>query len=91
MTIEDFEKIPDGQVFETGVLPDSLDGINMTSSGAELRWVAKKGYGHDWAIYCHLAENSVSWIKQHGDKVQDERNIKRCIPCTDEVFKLYRQ
>ena len=90
LTKEQFDLIPDGDVFATGVLPNSPDGIFMTRDGGELRWVAKKGYGHDWAVYCHWSDRSVEWITQSGDKVHNEKHIQKCVPCTVPVFKLYR-
>jgi hypothetical protein len=62
----------------------------MTNSGGELRWVAKKGYGNDWTIYCFWDYKNEDWIAQHGDKVTNEHHIKRCVPCDDAVFNLYR-
>ena len=90
LTLEQFDQIPDGAMFRSGVLPNSPDGIFMTNSGGELRWVAKKGYAKDWCIYCHWSTSTEEWIKQHGDKVHNERNIKKCISCEDEVIKRYR-
>lgn len=58
--------------------------------GGELRWVAVKGYANDWTIYCHWSYNNEKWIEKHGDKVCNERNIKKCITCNDDVFKRYR-
>jgi hypothetical protein len=92
LTKEQFEKIPDGEAFATGVLPNSPEGIFMTNSnpGQDLRWVAKKSYGHNWVIYCHWAIYSEDYVKQHGDKVHSEDNIKKCVPCDDDVLSLYR-
>lgn len=90
MTLEEFNNIPRGEVFATGVLPNSPEGIFMTNDGGNLRWVAKKGWGNDWAVYCHWEHNSPEWIRDHGDKTHTEEYIRRCVPCTDEVFKLYR-
>jgi hypothetical protein len=90
LTLEQFDKLPLGEVFATGVLPNSPDGIFMTNDGGNLRWIAKKGYGHDWAVYCHWDKHSEKYVTDFGDKVRDEKHIKRCVPCTDEVFKIYR-
>ncbi|MDD5649054.1 MAG: hypothetical protein PHF86_01365 [Candidatus Nanoarchaeia archaeon] len=90
MTIETFNKIVPGDVFASGIMPNSPEGLYMTNSGGELRWIAKKGYGDDWAIYCHWSYNDEEWIKEHGDKVTSETHIKRCVPCDTEVFKKYR-
>jgi len=90
LTKELFDSFPNGEVFATGVLPNSPEGIFVTRDGGMLRWVAKKGYANDWAIYCHWASNSEEWIKDHGDKVTTEMYIKRCVDCDDEIFNLYR-
>lgn len=92
LTKEIFDQLPKGEVFASGVLPNSSEGLFMTNDnlGKELRWVAKKSHGDDWAIYCQWADKSVQWVADNGDKVYDERNIKRCVPCDNEVFELYR-
>lgn len=92
LTKEEFDKLPLGQVFATGVLPNAPEGLFMTNErqGEDLRWVAKKGWGYDWAIYCHWAGHSAEWVEQSGDKVTSETHIRRCVPCTDEIFKIYR-
>ena len=90
LTLKEFDALPLGEVFATGVLPNSLEGIFMTNDGGELRWVAKKGWGHDWAIYCHWISHNFKWVTEHGDKVHQENHIKRCVPCGNEVFKIYR-
>jgi len=90
LTKEIFDQLPKGEVFASGVLPNSAEGLFMTNNGGELRWVAKNGYANDWSIYCHWSDKSVQWVKENGDKVFDEKNIKKCVPCDDEVFKLYR-
>lgn len=62
----------------------------MTNSGEELKWIAKKGFGNDWAIYIHWAHKSEEWIERHGDKVRSEDNIKKLTPCDKAVFEKYR-
>ena len=86
----EFNQLPSGEVFATGILPNSAAGLFMTDSGGELRWIAQKGYGYDWAIYSHWASHNIEWIKKYGDKVMSEKHIKLCVLCEDEVFKLYR-
>lgn len=83
------EMMPD-TIFATGTMNDSEDGLFMNGSNRELRWVAVRGGIHDWCIYCHHAEYDVEYIKRHGDKVCDKRNIKRVVECDDEAFKMYR-
>jgi len=91
LTLEKLREYHPGKVFATGVLPNSKEGLFMNNQGGLIRWIAKKGCDlNDWAIYCHWKDKTVDWIKEYGDKVQDEKNIKRCVTCTDEVFQLYR-
>lgn len=90
ITKEDLEKMPKGTVFAQGELPDGPDGINMTTSGRMLRWVAVRGAVPDWAIYCHFAENTWEYIRSVGDKVHDEENIRRCVDVDDTAMKMYR-
>ncbi len=94
LTLELFKQIPDGDVFAMGILPDSLEGINMSGSGKLLRWIAKKGYANDWAIYCSFHdtpyEHSMEFIKAEGDKVHDTQNILACVNCDTKVLDLYR-
>lgn len=90
LNIKQFEEIRDGEVFASGVLPNAPEGIFMTNDGGNLRWLAKKGFGHDWAIYCHWDYHNLEWIEAHGDKVESNSNIKKCIEADPEVMKLYR-
>jgi len=90
ITIKEFSALMSGNVFATGTQPNSPEGIFMTRDGGELRWVAVKGWGNDWTVYCHWSDKSVEWIESHGDKLHYEAHIRLCVPCDDDVFKLYR-
>lgn len=90
MTLIEFDEIPKGIIFATGVLPNSDEGIFMTRNGGDLRWIAKKGHGNDWCIYCFWSSFSEDYIAKHGDKVIDKTHIMRCVPCNEDVFKRYR-
>lgn len=95
MTLEELQAFPNGEVFATGVLPNSPEGLYITSSNIDepLRWIAKKGYapGCDWAVYCHWAYHDVEWIKERGDKVTTDSNIQKCVPCDQECLNIYRK
>jgi len=90
LTRQMLEAMPEGTIFATGVMLDNADGLFMTGSGKELRWVAVRGRIADWAIYCHFADKSVEWIRHLGDKVHDNRNILRCVTCDDTALACYR-
>ena len=90
LTKKEFDNLTPGEVFATGIQPNSPEGIFMTRDGGNLRWVAVKGWGNDWTAYCHWESNSVEYVKQSGDKPHNEQHIKMCVPCEDSVYNLYR-
>lgn len=92
LTLEQFNAIPHGEIIETGLLPNSPEGIHMTNSdiGDMLQWVAIKNYGNGWEIYCHWDYHSIIWVMQYGDKIQAKNNILKCINADNDVMKLYR-
>ncbi len=92
LTLENFNKINNGSVFANGVLKNSPDELYMTNFnlGKKVKWLAKKGYGNDWAVYCHWDEYSLEYVEKNGDKVTSKENILKCIQCDEEVLKLYR-
>ncbi len=90
LTLQQLKDMPDHTVFGVGTAWDSPSGINMTNSGKELKWVAKRGQIHDWAIYIGWATQSTEDIKAHGDKVTSKENIKKLVPCDDEALEMYR-
>lgn len=90
LTQSEFDKLTPGEVFATGVQPNSPEGLFMTQSGGNLRWVAVKGYANDWTCYCHWDYNTVEYVKQSGDKLHNPAHIRLCVPCEDSVFQTYR-
>jgi len=92
LDLETLQTIPKGTIFAKGETTDDQNGINMTRSGKQLKWIAKKGYGYDdWAIYAHWATMSDHFVETQGDKVTSEQNIKKLVPCSDEVYSKYRR
>jgi hypothetical protein len=77
-------------IFATGILPDTPNGINMMSTGKNLRWVAITGNRGDWSVYCHFDKYSAQYISESGEKVYTKAYIRRCVNCTDEAFERYR-
>ncbi len=90
LTLQKLKDMKPGEIIATGETTDDINGANMTGSGQPLRYVAIRGYIHDWAIYILPAVNSIEDIIRFGDKVHDKGNIKRLIPCDEEAFKMYR-
>jgi len=77
-------------VFAKGEVIDSQEGINIMNSGRMLRWVASRGKIHDWAIYVLSANRSWQEVKDIGDKIFIDENIRKLVPCDDEAFSVYR-
>ena len=90
LTVKKLKEMPKNTIFATGEIVDSPDGINLADTGKMLRWIAKRGYIHDWCIYAHFADKDISWIEDNGDKVHREAHIKKLIECDDEAFSIYR-
>jgi len=90
LTLEQLKAIQPHTLFATGVTIDSPEGINMTNSGKELRWVAVRGEIHDWSIYVHFSSNPVEWVRRFGDKVCREYHITKLVPATKEAMEMYR-
>jgi len=90
LTLQNLKDMEPREIFATGTAPDDSVGINMTNSGAELRWVAVRGGIEDWAIYVGGATNTQTMLRDYGDKIHDKETIKKLVPCDDEAFKMYR-
>lgn len=92
LTIEQLNEMPSHTIIATGITKNSPGGIYMTDSNKDhfMRWVAKRGEINDWAIYIHWANHDEKFVMELGDKVRDEKNIKKLVPCTDEAFEKYR-
>jgi hypothetical protein len=83
MTLEILEAMEPHSVIATG----TADNIYNTP----IRWVAKRGFIHDWAIYYGEESQTVEQIKSYGSKVRAESIIQRLVPCDDAMLKMYRQ
>ena len=90
LTLKQLKDMEPDTIFASGVTTDDTDGVNMAGTGQGLRWVACRGGIWDWAIYIQNASWSKDEIKQLGDKVTSETNIKGLVPCDSEAFGMYR-
>lgn len=94
MTIQDFNDCVAGAVFAQGITTNDPTGAYMTNHrmGEQLRWVAVKGNGNDWCIYCLWADQSTfKMVETNGDKIRTKEYILNLVPCEEEVYKLYRK
>lgn len=90
LTLEQLKELPPGSILGTGIVTDDDQGVNMRGTGTKLRWVAKRGRIHDWAIYICHAIHSITWVCDHGDKIHSASDIQKLVACDDEAFKMYR-
>jgi hypothetical protein len=94
LTMANFNRVKEGEVFARGFASDDEFGINISRSGKCLRWLAVKGYANDWCIYVAEHFESVSdeddYVARVGDKVSMKENIRRALPCEDAVLERYR-
>jgi hypothetical protein len=84
LSLEDLKNMEPGTVFANGVTLDER------LYHKPVRWLAKRGRIHDWAIYYHLEEKSLAWVETSGDKCFTEGVIKELVPCDEKAFKMYR-
>lgn len=87
-----FDSIKPDSVIAQGTCINSPHDIFMINKdiGRELLWIAVKGYADDWCIYLHWKDKGFDFVRNNGDKVTSEYNIKNLVPCVDEVFNKYR-
>jgi len=93
LTIAELQSMKPHSVIATGTIANSPEGVYMTRNdeGRLLRWVAKRGGIHDWAIYVSWANHSEDYVMEQGDKVYSEEHIKKLVPCSIEAYDLYRR
>lgn len=76
--------LPADTIFSTGIIRDlRLDKDNI-------KWIAVKGGGDDWALYYAPAKTAISDMLKSSIKVTTESIIKRLVGCTDKALTKYR-
>lgn len=93
LTLQDLIDMPPSTVFATGLCKNSPEDIYMTDEniGKEMRWVAKRGKIHDWAIYIDWSFRTQEQVEDFGNKIYDSKNIRKLVNCTDEALQMYRK
>jgi len=90
LSLKQLQDMPEHTIFAHGETVNSPEGINMSNDGRSLRWIAKRGQIHDWAIYIGIASWDDRMVASNGDKVTGKENIKKLVPCDDEAFGMYK-
>lgn len=89
MTLEEYEKIPDGEVFRI-ITTRHHHIIRINGGWPELLFACVKDDAHLWCIYYHYPSNGLEYVLTAGDKVIDKRNITELIPCDQGMLDMYR-
>lgn len=84
LTLQKLKDLLPGEVFATGEL------LEQRLHNKQIRWVAKRGGYHDWAIYYNTADKSQEEVLKNGEKVTTESVIKKLVECDEQAFKMYR-
>jgi hypothetical protein len=89
LTLSKLKEMKPG-VFASGIA--SVEDYWDTSKTMDIKWVATRGYIHDWAIYYQLLNKnwSEAEIENIGDKMHNRKSVKQCVPCDDEALDMYR-
>lgn len=117
LTLEQLKAMKPNAIFASGIgyiehpwfnnaRPVSEGGtLEPDGRSTKVKWVAVRGFIHDWAIYHSMDANitqadyfdnpehldaSLDRIVRVGAKLHKDEDIKRFVPCDDEAFKMYR-
>jgi len=90
LTIKQLKEMNPDTIFAKG--ETSVEDYWDVLKEMQVRWIAVRGGIHDWAIYYQLADKN--WedvdIAHRGEKMHNEESIKKCVPCDNESFDMYR-
>lgn len=84
MTLEELKNMEPHSVFATGITEDPRIFTEP------VKWIAKRGLIHDWAIYYDRPEKTVAQIQSWGTKLYSTSIVKDLVPCDEEMIKMYR-
>jgi len=90
LTIEKLRAMNPG-IIKYGFVNNNLINHPEFSSNQILKWIAKRGNIHDWAIYYALETTSDIGVLEYGKKLHDLELVKKLVPCTEEALKMYRR
>lgn len=85
MTLKNLKDLPSHEVFASGITSDERLFTEP------VRWIAKRGYIHDWAIYYGKQEKTEDEIMKWGSKLYSRSIIKDLVVCDEEMMEMYRE
>ena len=95
LTLQKLKEMKSNTIFAKGEIVDSPEGCNVANTKKIMPWVAVRGGIHDWYIAVQnpysIGNEIWDWdkIKDWGDKIHDEENIKKLVLCNNESFEMY--
>ena len=117
LTLEKLKKMKPNTIFASGIgliehpwfnnaTPVEKGGtLEKDGRSTKVKWVAIRGFYHDWAIYHSMDANitpadyfdnpdhlnaTESQIAECGAKLYNKKKIKEFVPCDIEAFEMYR-
>jgi hypothetical protein len=84
LTLDNLREMEPGAIIATGVIQN--DHLYYKP----VRWVAKRGRVHDWALYYDKEEKSQIQVENNGNKCFTESVIRQLVPCDDAAMRMYR-
>lgn len=92
LTIKELKEAKPKSIIRTGVSLYGKTYMEAMPNGHPVlfAWVVVRGDMPDWCIYFGSVKDSNERIASHGTKVYERKTIRGLVPCSDEVFRLYR-
>lgn len=92
ITLDDLKSFTPSEIFAYGVIRIPY----IEEPAHYMKWVAVRGYIHDWAIYqvSGTSEEISEWdwekIRSWGDKIYSKSEALDLVNCTSEALQMYR-
>lgn len=85
LTLDELKKMQPYTIFArgNGLIPE-------LNKDKKVKWIALRGYIHDWAIYYDEENKSEENIRDWGDKIYNKEVVKRLVPCDGEASSMYK-
>jgi len=112
LTLKKLKKMAPDTIFASGIgfiehpwFNQATKTIEADGKSTKVKWVAIRGYIHDWAIYHSLDANlepannldgtshlnaDFQTIADHGAKLHNREIVKKLVPCSKLALKFYR-
>lgn len=88
--LEEYDKLPNGCIFRTGMISNTPSGIFMTRDDTIplLKFVLVKENEHFWSGFLGMPGHSDDYLLKHGDRIPFLQ-IKKVLHCSEEIEKKY--